>query len=243
MIARLPLPPTPTLRRWHAALYDFVLPPRCAVCGRDGALLCAPCAADFPPAAPPRCPRCWTPQPHPLPPHAPCDRCTADPPPLRHLRAACVFDGAARRAVHAVKYRSLSATVAPMLAAADLPALARDLDLVTAVPMAARRRRRRGHNQAELFARALAAPRGLPFHAAALQRRRATPQQARQPDLAARRANVRHAFLADPARVRGRTVLVDDDVTTSGATLNACAAALLTAGATAVDGWAFCRED
>ena len=243
MIARLPLPPAPTLRRWRAALYDFVLPPRCAVCGRDGAILCAPCAADFPPASPPRCPRCWSPQPQPLPPQALCDRCTPDPPPLRSLRAACIFDGAARHAVHAVKYQSLSATVAPMLAAADLPALAPDLDLVTAVPMPGRRRRRRGHNQAELFARALAAPRGLPVDAAALRRRRGTPQQARQPHLAARRANVRDAFRADPARVRGRTVLVVDDVTTSGATLNACAAALLAAGAIAVDGWAFCRED
>ncbi len=54
---------------------------------------------------------------------------------------------------------------------------------------------------------------------------------------------MRGAFAADAARVRDRAVLVVDDVTTSGATLNACAEALLAAGAASVDGWAVARED
>ena len=120
---------------------------------------------------------------------------------------------------------------------------AADLDLVTAVPMAGQRRRRRGHNQAALFGGLLADRLGLPFDEDALRRRHATPQQARQPSLGARHANVRDAFRADPARAADRTILVVDDVTTSGATLNACAAALLHAGARAVDGWAVARED
>ena len=109
--------------------------------------------------------------------------------------------------------------------------------------MAGSRRRRRGHNQAAQFGRRLADRLDLPFDDRALNRRRATPQQARQPSLEARRENVRDAFVADSAWVAGRVLLVVDDVTTSGATLNACADALLAAGAAAVDGWALARED
>ena len=121
--------------------------------------------------------------------------------------------------------------------------LATDLELVAAIPMAGARGRRRGHNQAARFGRELAAPPALPFDEHAPARRRATPKQARQPSLAARRDNVRDAFVAELARVSGRCVLVVDDVTTSGATLNACAEALLAAGAVAVDGWTVVRED
>ena len=78
---------------------------------------------------------------------------------------------------------------------------------------------------------------------AVLRRRYATTQQARQPDLEARRDNMRAAFVGDPARAAGRRFLVVDDVTTSGATLDACARALLEAGAARVDAWALARED
>lgn len=229
------------LRRWRGLAADFLFPPRCAVCAADGALLCDDCRAAFTPAAPPRCPRCWDPSDESA--ASVCDRCRREPPSLRSLRAAFVFEGAARRAVLAVKYQSLTATAAPMLEVADLGGLPADIDLVTAVPMPAGRRRRRGHNQAAVFGRLLADRVGRPFDERALRRRRRTPQQVRQPNRAARLANVRGAFAADPGRVRDRAVLVVDDVTTSGATLNACAEALLSAGAASVDGWAVSRED
>ena len=244
------LPSRSPLQRWRVAAYDFLFPPRCAVCDAADALLCDDCRDRFAPALPPRCPRCWAPSDQTEPdPGARataslvCDRCRIDPPALRALRAAFIFEGAARHAVLAVKYQALTATVVPIIEQVGSPDLAADLDLVTAVPMAGRRRRRRGHNQAEIFGRRLAERLGLPFDERLLRRRRATPQQARQPSRAARAANIRDAFLAAPDRAAGRTVLVVDDVTTSGATLNACADALLQAGATAVDGWAVCRED
>jgi predicted amidophosphoribosyltransferase len=229
------------LRRWRGRAADFLFPPRCAVCAADGALLCDDCRAAFTPAAPPRCARCWNPSDDPA--AAICARCRLNPPPLRSLRAAFVFQGAARRAVLAVKYQHLTATAAPMLEGADLTDLPPDVDLVTAVPMPGGRRRRRGYNQAAVFGRLLAERLGRPFDERALRRRRRTPQQVRQPNRAARLANVRGAFAADPGRVDGRAVLVVDDVTTSGATLNACAEVLLAAGAAAVDGWAVARED
>ena len=229
------------LRRWRGRAADFLFPPRCAVCAADGALLCGDCRATFTPAALPRCPRCWDPGAGPD--ASVCRRCRHDPPPLRSLRAAFVFQGAARRAVLAVKYQSLTATAAPMLEVADLSDLPPEIDVVTAVPMPGGRRRRRGHNQAAVFGRLLSARLDYPFDERALRRRRRTRQQVRQPNRAARRANVRGAFAADPGRVRDRAVLVVDDVTTSGATLNACAEALLVAGAATVDGWAVARED
>ncbi|MEE9277151.1 MAG: double zinc ribbon domain-containing protein [Dehalococcoidia bacterium] len=224
-------------RLWDAAL-DFVFPPRCVVCGRDAAHLCADCAAEFEPAAGSRCLRCWTPGSAEL-----CARCEATPPAFRSLRAAFVFHGATRDAILAVKYKGFTAAVAPLVDLVDASAFAPSLDLVTAVPMAGRRQRRRGHNQAELIARQIARRLQIPSDARALRRIRSTPQQAKQHDVGARRENVKGAFAAGPARVAGRSVLVVDDVTTSGATLNACALALLDAGAAAVDAWALARED
>ena len=234
------------LPKWRAAAVDLLFPPRCAVCDAGGSLLCQDCRDRFTVAAPPRCPRCWSPSdgsPGSASPGIVCDRCRAKPPDLRSLRAAFVFEGAARAAVLVVKYQGLTATAAPIITRAATPGLSSDLDLVTAVPMSGRRRRRRGHNQAALFGALLASRCDLPFDEQVLRRHRATPQQARQPSLSARHANVRDAFRADPVRAAGRTILVVDDVTTSGATLNACAAALLQAGAAAVDGWAVARED
>ena len=247
---------TPRLRRWRDRAADLFFPPRCAVCAAAGALLCDACRRDFPPAAGPRCRRCWTPAgPGTVPTAGPgagdallCDRCRINPPPLASLRTPFVFEATLRRALLAVKYQGLTATAAPILDAAARNAatpvaIPDGIELVTAVPMAGRRRRRRGHNQAALFAALLAARAALPFDERALRRRRSTPQQAKQPSLDARHANVLGAFTAEPARVRDRAVLVVDDVTTSGATLNACADALLQAGATIVHGWAVARED
>ena len=146
---------------------------------RDGALLCDDCRATFTPAAPPRCPRCWEPGDGPA--ASVCHRCRLDPPALRSLRAAFVFQGTARRAVLAVKYQSLTATAAPMLEVADLTDLPPHLDLVTAVPMPGGRRRRRGHNQAAVFGRLLAARLDRPFDERALRRRRRTPSKSTSP--------------------------------------------------------------
>jgi ComF family protein len=151
----------------------------------------------------------------------------------------------------ALKYEGLSSLDRPLIDLVDAEAVwphdseagSVAVDVVTAVPMAGRRRRRRGYNQAEALARALAARLALPYEGRLLSRVRNVPQQARQPDLAARRANVSGAFRAKAEQVAGRSVIVVDDVTTSGATLNACAQALRQAGAASVFAWALARED
>ena len=239
IVRRSPRQPATVLvsRAWGAVL-DFVFPPQCAACGRDGAHLCTVCAGSFRVAGGIRCSTCWSPGPA-----DPCTHCEQWPPALRSLRAAYIFEGQLRSAVLALKYRSIRAVAEPLVEGVDTSGFATDLDLITAVPMRGRRQRRRGYNQAIVLGQRVARRIGVPFDSQALRRVRGAPPQAEQADLPARRRNVVGAFRAHPQRVSGRRVLVVDDVTTTGATLDACARALLDAGALSVDGWALARED
>ncbi|MBA4062781.1 MAG: amidophosphoribosyltransferase [Isosphaera sp.] len=103
--------------------------------------------------------------------------------------------------------------------------------LVVPVPLHWRRRWARGYNQAAAVARELAAGLGVPFAPGAIRRVRSSPQHG-QPSAAARRENVKGAFAANPrASLAGRTILVVDDVMTTGATAAEAARVLRAAGA------------
>ena len=238
---------SPSPRRvvvWRDAALDLLFPPRCAVCERNGSPLCALCVEEFVRADGNRCPRCWSPVARGS--SQICATCQTDPPSFDGLRGAFVYEGNVRDAVLALKYEGLSSLDRPLVAEVDLDAVTPKravVDVVTAVPMSGRRRRRRGYNQAEALGRALATRLEIPFDGDLLLRVRHVPQQARQPDLTARRTNVAGAFAADRRRAQGRGVLVVDDVTTSGATLGACAEALRDVEARAVYTWALARED
>ena len=104
------------------------------------------------------------------------------------------------------------------------------------VPLHHKRQRERGYNQSRLLARELGRFTNLPVVDDCLTRRRATPPQTRTSTVDERRSNVADAFACGDQRLREKQVLLIDDVATSGATLNACAAALKAAGATSV--WA-----
>ena len=116
------------------------------------------------------------------------------------------------------------------------------VDLITAVPLHPRRTRERGYNQAELLARVLGRHLGLPYSAVVVRRTRATPPQVKSGGRAERAANMLDAFAADRTVVGGRSILVIDDVATTGATLSACARALKDAGAARVTGLTLARE-
>jgi ComF family protein len=153
---------------------------------------------------------------------------------LRGFDAAYSFgayEGVLRELIHLLKYgrvRSLTVALGERLAAA-LP-LEQRFDVVVPVPLHWRRRLARGFNQSAWLAGAVARRYAVPV-VAALKRRRGTVSQAGLSH-AKRRANVSGAFVVRrPGEVRGRRVLLIDDVMTTGATASACAAALKRAGA------------
>ncbi|SNC76773.1 comF family protein [Hymenobacter gelipurpurascens] len=109
-----------------------------------------------------------------------------------------------------------------------------EFDLIVPVPLHARKLAQRGYNQADSFAEGLSTGLGLPWHASALRRTAHTTSQTRKNRLQ-RWQNVASVFeVADVAAVQGQRVLLVDDVLTTGATLEACAAVLLAAGASEV---------
>lgn len=148
------------------------------------------------------------------------------------------YEGSLRTVLHALKYGRrprLAGRLADALVSE--PAVGRLLSpqlVLVPVPLHPRRLRERGFNQSERLARALGRRTGLPVMAQTLVRRRDTPPQTGL-TAARRRANMAGAFAArcSPA-LAGRTVLLIDDVLTTGATARACAGALLRAGAGAV---------
>lgn len=217
---------------------DLLFPPRCAGCGRPGALWCAACAAAVIPIMPPVCPGCGIPWPE----GDRCPACRTDPLRLAGIRSACLYQGPLRRAVHRLKFHgryAVAQALAPLMAD-GWARFALEADLLIPVPAHRGRERQRGYNQAALLAEALAEHLSLPVRPEALRRVRATPSQVGMDHLA-RRANVQGAFQADPRWIAGRRVAVIDDVCTSGATLEACAAALHQAGAVAVWGFTLAR--
>lgn len=230
------------LTRVGQAVLEVIFPSRCVGCGTYGSFLCQSCQAALPRARPPRCPVCWQPQRQ----GDPCGRCREERPAFQGARSPYLYQGAAREAVHALKYSYLSALAQPM---AQLMARyveeeeAIEADLVVAVPLYARRQRLRGYNQSVLLARELSRLCGLPLAERGLARRRNTPPQARSADAEARKRNVADAFIADGRWVEGRRVLLIDDVMTTGATVDACARALHEAGAASVWALSFARED
>ena len=227
------------LRLWERAL-DLIFPPRCVGCGRFGAFLCDACLAVTPVAAPPRCDRCWVAMDAP----GTCHRCRRGHPALAGARAAFVYGGPAREAIHALKFNGVSA-IAPLMAremARVLAGWAPPVSVVVPVPLAGSRRRLRGYNQSELLAKEVARQAGLPLRSQAVARRRSTLPQARLGDEEARRRNVQGAFV--PGRAPpGAAVLLVDDVMTTGATVQACARALRAAGSGPVYALSFARED
>jgi ComF family protein len=153
------------------------------------------------------------------------------------------MDAGARRLAHELKYEGLTSLAEPM---AQLMAGAGTLDavdLVVPVPLYSRRERSRGYNQAHELAKRLGDSAGIAVDPRAMRRTRDTEPLAKTMRREERRAIVEGAFAARPDRVEGRRVLLVDDVVTTGATLDACARALLDAGAVHVRCLTWARAD
>jgi ComF family protein len=213
-------------------LLDLAFPAACVGCGRDGVALCDPCGAVLAVRAG-------------MPAGVSVGMPTDVPLPLVQLEWCAPYGGLVREALHALKYRGEQRLAGPLgrAAAARWREAAIGGDLLVHVPVHPGRRAARGFDQAELLARAAAAALGRPA-VAALQRERATaPQFELGRDR--RSANVAGAFTVDPGLrtvVEGRWLVLVDDVVTTGATLVACAEALLAGGAAAVSAVTVARE-
>ena len=230
-------------------LLDAIYPPRCVVCGRAGSVVCATCLASMRPLDAPTCAHCGASIPDngmPLP--RLCMECAAGRR-LTHfdgVRVAAAYAGAARTAVLALKFggqRRVAERLATLMTApfwCDIKVA----DFVIPMPLHATRHRERGYNQAEALARAFANLQGLRLRSDLLVRTRATDAQTRL-SRDERRRNVAGAFaLASPAaanEVRGHHILLVDDVTTTGSTLDAAAEPLRAAGAASIWGLAFAQ--
>lgn len=217
---------------------DWVIPPNCGGCDTTGERWCAACHAAIHQIGAQVCPICGEPQ------HTAevCQRCQTAPPEFTQLRSVAVYEGVLGRAMRRLKYKS-DVGLGEALAKYLIDACQRSdwqVDLITAVPIGAQRKRERGYNQVGLLARPLSYAVSVPYQPGALQKCRDIRTQVGL-NLQERIQNVEGAFLAQPPLVRGKSVLVIDDVTTTGATIRACAQALRRAGATAVYGLTLAR--
>jgi ComF family protein len=219
------------LTRTVGRALDLAFPAVCPGCGREGAPICDACL----PALDARLRS---------PPGTPIGLYGDLPLPLLQLEWCAPFAGVVRDALHALKYSGEQRIAGPLGAAmARRWAVAGDGgDLLVPVPVHELRRRERGYDQAELLAHSAGRVLGLPV-AACLVRSRATEAQYRL-DRRARAGNVASAFAAtrESEVVRGRWVVLIDDVVTTGSTLAACARTLLRAGAMAVSALTMARE-
>lgn len=209
-------------------LLDVLLPERCAVCEVPGPALCAPCRGSLVRLVPPVCARCGSPGPWPV---RRCGECAGRRLAFAEARSAIVYDVRARALVRAWKERGRRALAA---AAADLVAEivpAPDAAALVPVPGDPDRSRARGDVPARSLARELAERWDVP-PLDALERRTSLPRQ-RGLSLDERRKNARGSVAARLANLPS-AVCVVDDVYTSGATVDACAAAARRAGATRV---------
>lgn len=224
------------LKPYAEALADLFYPRRCVGCSaRSSDVLCRACFEALPEITPPLCGRCGLPTAFEV---YGCDGCRNVEIAFDGARAPLRYEGAAKGAVHALKYDGYRPVVERLMAPLMAGCVAgMRFDAVVAVPLHRSRLAKRGFNQAETIGRAVASRLGAPFS----DRLRAVRGTRDQVELTAagRRENVAGAFEAR-GPVAGSVLLVDD-VMTTGATLNECARVLKTSGASSVRALTLCR--
>jgi ComF family protein len=234
-------------RAVFGAALDVALPPLCPACrelvGDNG--LCASCWSRLSLIAPPYCERLGIPFAYDPGPGVLSMQAIADPPAYHRARAAVRYDEIARTLVHSLKYGDrldLAPTAGRWMARAGRDLL-QDADALVPVPLHWRRLWARRFNQSAMLAKAISEVSGVPVAENALKRVKATAQQVGLSQ-AERASNVQGAFRVPPegrAEVKGRNLVLIDDVLTSGATADSCARSLLRAGAQRVDVVVFAR--
>jgi ComF family protein len=226
---------------------DIALPTLCVACREpvSGEGVCATCWAKLSFIAPPYCPRLGIPFVYDPGPDLLSMEAIANPPAYARARAAVRYDDVARTLVHALKYQDrtdLAPAMGRWMARAGREIL-READALIPVPLHWRRGWSRRYNQSGALARVIERQSGVKLASEALRRVRPTEQQIGL-SRSQRASNVQGAFKVAAERaadIHGRRLILIDDVLTSGATVDACARALLRAKALSVDVLVFAR--
>jgi len=226
------------IHKWFWSALDWIYPPSCAGCGMTDTRWCQDCLAKIQVIMPPLCETCGE--------HLPngkiCSNCIITPLQITSLRSWACFSDPLRKAIHQLKYYRnvglgdyFSDYLSDVLVTAGWA-----IDVVIPVPLGVARRKVRGYNQASLLALPLALKFDLSFQPKILSRIRETISQT-ELNFMQRQENVAGAFYAPRGLVDGKNILIIDDVTTSGSTLNSCGDALFSAGAANVYGLTLAR--
>jgi competence protein ComFC len=205
----------------------LLFPPECGGCGKAGSRWCAECQQRVQILNGTLCQVCGLPQDL----DGICDTCRAERPHFRALRAWAVFEDPVRKAVHKLKYRR-DVALGDVLAT-NMADFVKDLswpiDMVIPIPLGRQRMKERGYNQAGMIAKPLAMSLNVHYAPNQLKRRKETRSQI-ELSCAERRENVHAAFEAGRGVIQ-KTILVLDDVSTTGSTLSSSAEALFSSGA------------
>lgn len=222
---------------WKYVLYrslwgtlDLLFPPVCGGCGKSGSRWCVNCQQRIRVLNGTLCDVCGLPQEK----AGICDACLRSRPRFHSLRAWTVFDEPVQSALHKLKYRrdiSLGEAIAFQMSS-FVKSLDWRIDMIVPVPLGSQRIKERGYNQVAMIAKPLAMALEIRYAPNELVRARETRSQVGL-SRAERWDNVRNAFRAGEGG-RGKTILIMDDVSTTGSTLSAGAEALYSAGAETV---------
>jgi competence protein ComFC len=228
------------LKQLQNEVIDLFFPRSCLGCGEVGDFICLRCSKKLPRLLPPVCQRCGRPESGGM----FCRECWGTHNQINSIRSVFVFEGTIRRSVHEFKYRNLR-SIAACLAkfmAEYFVEYGLSADVLMPVPMHENRLKKRGYNQSQLLAGKLAEMISVPVRGDMLKRVVDNKPQARTASVDERRCNMKDAFTCLSGEVSGQDIIVIDDVCTSGATLEACAAALKLKGANVITGFTLARE-
>jgi len=224
---------------WKAL--DLIFPPRCAGCDQWGERYCASCQEQTKLISSPICQICGEPISGRE--NTTCPRCRESQIYYSAIRSWAYFEGPLQKAIHKLKYRKdlgLSVILAqPMIQL--LTEQKWQIDLITAIPLDENRQKERGFNQALYLARPIAWGNEVMIKPSAIRRIKITRSQVGL-SLEERKMNVADVFSAKQELVSGKSILIVDDVVTTGSTINSCAAALTKAGALRIYGLTLARS-
>ncbi len=238
----------PQLTELKGAALNFFFPRFCVGCGKEGNFICSACQAELKNIQPPLCHKCGRPMvnssvsrltPQPL-----CDACTGWQTEIDGIRSVFRFESVIRKAIHEFKYNNLRAIAGGLAKLMGNYLIENHVpgEIMVPVPLHEKRLKERGYNQSALLAKELSTFTRLPVNDDCLIRNRYNLPQAKTKNVEERRQNVIGIFNCINDDLLDKRVLLIDDVTTSGATLNACASALKKAGAKSVWGLTLARE-